>query len=59
MDVCHSPDQPKQMDQKSLVLPRELREAPGWGGGGRAQGNLSLIPVPVGKGGLLVPPRRF
>lgn len=33
------------MDQKSLVLPKEFREAPG------AQGNLALSPVPVGKGG--------
>jgi len=36
------------MDQKSLILPRELREVLG------AQGNLSLTPVLVGKGGLLV-----
>lgn len=44
--------------KKALCSPGSSGKHQG-GGGGCAQGNLSLIPVPVGKGGLLVPPRRF
>lgn len=46
--------------KKALCSPgRSGKHRGGGGEGGGAQGNLSLIPVPVGKGGLLVPPRRF
>lgn len=53
------PGSTKANGPKKPCAPQGAQGSTRAGGGGCAQGNLSLIPVPVGKGGLLVPPRRF